>query len=97
MNYQNHVRAAILEEANRQKMSKVDLSAAVIQHMRGMLDEYKRGPARRKNPPPEPRISTNPETVMRFLRGETEGGAYIIDACLAVLGMRVEPQEAIPA
>lgn len=79
----DYLRDTILQEAEDQELGKVGLADEVLEHMQKIRKKH-RG---RKFPP---RTCTNRETVMRFLRGETEGGAYIIDACLAVLKLRIE-------
>ncbi len=67
-----------------------------IDTVQAILDELKR----RKKPKQwlantvadrigEDRSRPNPKTILRMLRGDTEGGVYLIDQCLSVLELKV--------
>ena len=64
---------AILEELKRREKPKQWLADKVADHIAETTDR------------PRP----NPKTILRMLRGDTEGGVYLIDHCLIVLELKI--------
>lgn len=81
----------IIAEMDRRKMDRGRLAELAVEHM---VNRYNDAIDAGVPKAELPRASDSQETVMRMLRGETEGGAYLIDACLAVLGLEVRRQPA---
>lgn len=84
-------RNLIMVELAHQGHDRMWLSREVVTYTTALRNEHKMKFGRRKDYTPL-RFVSNPETVMRFLRAETEGGAYLIDACFNVLGLTVVPE-----
>lgn len=81
--------ASIIEEMESQGHERVWLASQAVEYM---VDTYNEALEAGVATDDLPKASECKETVMRMLRGETEGGAYLIDACLAVLKMNVKPK-----
>lgn len=64
---------AILKELKRRKKPKQWLADRVADQIAVNTD----------------RARPNPKTILRMLRGDTEGGVYLIDNCLSVLELKI--------